>query len=200
MDRFQETQVFQAVAEEQSLNRAAHRLALSAPSVTRAVAALEKRLGTKLFHRTTRGVRLSESGERFLTDCRRILAELEEAEGAAAASQSQARGQLVVTAPVLFGELVVAPLMIEFLEREHGVTIRAVFADRLVSMVEEGVDVAIRIGHLPDSGLAAKRVGHVRRVVCASPGFLATHGRPTHPRELVAARTVASSASALLAD
>lgn len=200
MDRFQEMQVFQAVAEEQSFNRAARRLALSAPSVTRAVAALEQRLGTKLLHRTTRGVRLSEPGERFLADCRRILSDLEDAEGAAASSQSQARGELVVTAPVLFGELVVAPLLLEFLEREPGVTIRAVFADRVVSMVEEGIDVAIRIGHLPDSGLAAKSVGHVRRVVCASPAFLAAHGRPTHPRELASARTVASSSSALLAD
>lgn len=200
MDRFQEMQVFQAVAEERSFNRAARRLALSAPSVTRAVAALEARLGTRLLHRSTRGVRLSEAGERFLGDCRRILEELEAAEGAAASSQQQARGLLVVTAPVRFGELFVAPLMLDYLEREPGVSIRAIFADRVVSMAEEGVDVAIRIGELPDSGLAAKRVGSVRRVVVASPGFLATHGRPTHPRDLATARTVASSASPLLSD
>lgn len=200
MDRFQEMQVFQAVAEELSFNRAARRLALSAPSVTRAVAALEARLGTRLLHRSTRGVRLSEAGQRFLADCRRILAELEEAEGIAASSQDQARGELVVTAPVRFGELFVVPLMIAYLEREAGVSIRAVFADRIVSMVEEGIDVAIRIGALPDSGLAAKRAGQVRRVVCASPEFLAKQGSPVHPRDLATARTVASSASPLLSD
>lgn len=200
MDRFQEMRVFQAVAEERSFNRAAGRLALSAPSVTRAVAALEKRLGTKLLHRTTRGVRITEPGERFLADCRRILAELEEAEGAAAAERSEARGSLTITAPVLFGDLVVTPILVDFLAREPGVTIRAVFADRIVSMVEEGIDVAIRIGHLPDSGLLAKRVGHVRRVVCAAPRFFAEHGRPTHPHDLARLPVVASSSSTLLTE
>lgn len=200
MDRFQEMQVFQAVAEEQSFNRAARRLALSAPSVTRAVAALEKRLGTKLLHRTTRGVRMTEPGDRFLSDCRRILADLEACEGAAATGQSQARGTLSITASVLFGDLVVTPLLVEFLAREPGITIRATFADRIVSMVEEGIDVAIRIGHLPDSGLSAKRVGHVRRVVCASPSLFDRHGRPAHPQDLLRMPIVAPSSSTLLTD
>lgn len=200
MDRFQEMQVFQAVAEEQSFNRAARRLALSAPSVTRAVAALEKRLGAKLLHRTTRGVRLTEPGEHFLGDCRRILADLEVSEGAAAADQSQARGTLSITASVLFGDLVVTPLLVDFLAREPGITIRAIFADRIVSMVDEGIDVAIRIGNLPDSGLSAKRVGHVRRVVCAAPSLLAIHGRPVHPQDLLRLPIVAASSSTLLAD
>lgn len=198
MDRFQEMQVFQAVAEERSFNRAARRLTLSAASVTRAVAGLEKRLGAKLLHRTTRGVGLSEAGDRFLADCRRVLLALEEAEGAAAASQGEARGTLSITAPVLFGDLFVAPLLVDFLAREPGVTIRALFEDRIVSMVDEGIDVAVRIGHLPDSGLSAKRVGQVRQVVCASPALLARQGRPKHPSDLLRAPVVASSTSTLL--
>lgn len=200
MDRFQEMQVFQAVAEERSFNRAARRLSLSAPSVTRAVAALEKRLGAKLLDRSTRGVRITEPGERFLVDCRRILAELEEAEGTAASGQSEARGSLTVTAPVVFGDLIVTPILVDFLDREPGISIRAVFADRIVSMVEEGVDVAIRIGHLPDSGLSAKRVGSVRTVVCAAPRLLEAHGRPTHPRDLDRFPVVSSAASTLLTE
>jgi len=200
LDRFQEMQVFAAVAEEQSFNRAARRLALSAPSVTRAVAGLEQRLSTKLLNRTTRGVRITEAGERFLADCRRILAELEEAEGAAASGQVQTHGNLSVTTPVLFGELFVVPIMLDFLACEPAVTIRAIFADRIVSIAEEGIDVAIRIGSLPDSGLSAKLVGHVRRVICGAPAYLAEHGRPSHPQDLVAAHVVASSASTLLTE
>lgn len=200
MDRFQEMQVFQAVAEERSFSRAARRLALSAPSVTRAVAHLERRLGARLLDRTPRGVRVTEAGERFLADCRRILVELEEAEAVAASDQAVARGLLGVTSPVLFGELVVTPILVDFLTREPGVSIRAVYADRVVPLIEEGIDVAIRIGPLPDSGLVAKRVGRVRRVVCGSPAFFATHGRPAHPEDLVRFPIVASSASAFLTD
>ncbi len=200
MDRFQEMQVFQTVAEEHSFARAASRLALSAPSVTRAVAALEERLGTKLLQRSTRGVRITETGERFLADCRRILAELEAAEGSASDAQASNRGTLVITAPVLFGDLVLTPILAEFLAREPGIAIRAVFADRIVSMVEEGIDVAIRIGHLPDSGLLAKRVGEVRRVVCAAPSLLDRLGRPEHPHDLARMPIVASAASSLLTE
>jgi DNA-binding transcriptional LysR family regulator len=198
LDRFQEMQVFQAVAEELSFNRAARRLTLSAASVTRAVAGLEKRLGAKLLHRTTRGVRLSEAGDRFLADCRQLLLALEEAEAAAAASEAETRGTLSITASVLFGELFVTPLIVDFLAREPRVTIRALFEDRIVSMVDEGIDVAVRIGRLPDSGLSAKRVGQVRQIVCASPDHLARHGRPAHPRDLLRAPVIASSTSTLL--
>lgn len=200
MDRFQEMQVFQAVAEEKSFNRAAQRMRLSAPSVTRAVAALEKRLGTRLLVRTTRGVRPTESGERFLADCRRILGELEEAEASAATSQSQARGTLSITAPVLFGDLFVTPILVDFLEREPGISIRAVFADRIIAMADEGIDVAIRIGELPDSGLSAKRVGRVRRVVCAAPSLIARRGRPASPHALADWPIVVSASSALLTE
>jgi DNA-binding transcriptional LysR family regulator len=193
MDRFQEMQVFAAVAQEQGFSAAARRLGMSAASVTRAVAALEKRIGTLLLTRTTRSVHLSEAGQRYLEDCRRILAEVQEAEDSAAGSHAQPRGQLTITAPVLFGELFVTPLMVGYLNQFPEVTINGLLVDRVVSMVEEGIDVAVRIGDLPDSNQHAIRVGEVRRVICASPDYLKTHGRPRHPDELTGAPVVATS-------
>ncbi len=189
MDRFQEMQVFVAVAKEQGFSAAARGLGLSAASVTRAVAALEKRIGTQLLTRTTRSVYLSEAGQRYLEDCRKILVEVQEAEDSAAGSHIHPRGQLTITAPVLFGELFVTPLMVNYLTQFPEVCINALLVDRVVSVVEEGVDVAIRIGELPDSNQHAIRVGEVRRVICASPQFLASHGRP-----LVQAPIIATSA------
>ena len=194
MDRFQEMQVFAAVAKEQGFSAAARLLGMSAASVTRAVAALEKRIGTQLLTRTTRSVYLSEAGQRFLEDCRRILAEVQEAEDSAAGSHAQPRGQLTITAPVLFGDLFVMPIMVGYLTQFPDVSINALLVDRVVSMVEEGVDVAVRIGELPDSNQHAIRVGEVRRVICASPQFLTAHGRPRHPAELSAAPIIATSA------
>jgi DNA-binding transcriptional LysR family regulator len=194
MDRFQEMQVFAAVVQDQGFSAAARRLGLSAASVTRAVAALEKRIGTQLLTRTTRSVYLSEAGQRYLEDCRRILAEVQEAEDSAAGSHIHPRGQLTITAPVLFGELFVTPLMVSYLTQFPEVCINALLVDRVVSVVEEGVDVAIRIGELPDSNQHAIRVGEVRRVICASPQYLATHGRPVHPQELAQAPIIATSA------
>ncbi|MEX5683854.1 MULTISPECIES: LysR family transcriptional regulator [Pseudomonas] len=194
MDRFQEMQVFAAVAQDQGFSAAARRLGMSAASVTRAVAALEKRIGTLLLTRTTRSVHLSEAGQRYLEDCRRILAEVQEAEDSAAGSHAQPRGQLTITAPVLFGELFVTPVMVEYLTRFPEVSINGLLVDRVVSMVEEGVDVAVRIGELPDSHQHAIRVGEVRRVICGSPGFLMAQGRPQHPRDLAQAPVIATSA------
>ncbi|RON38795.1 LysR family transcriptional regulator [Pseudomonas frederiksbergensis] len=193
MDRFQEMQVFAAVAQEQSFSAAARRLGMSAASVTRAVAALEKRIGTLLLTRTTRSVHLSEAGQRYLEDCRRILAEVQEAEDSAAGSHAQPRGQLTITAPVLFGDLFVTPLMVSYLNQFPEVTINGLLVDRVVSMVEEGIDVAVRIGELPDSNQHAIRVGEVRRVICASPAYLNAHGRPRHPEALAGAPVVATS-------
>jgi DNA-binding transcriptional LysR family regulator len=167
MDRFQEMQVFAAVSQEQGFSAAARRLGMSAASVTRAVAALETRIGTSLLTRTTRSVHLSEAGQRYLEDCRRILAEVQEAEDSAAGSHAQPRGQLTVTAPVLFGDLFVTPIMVAYLNRFPEVSVNALLVDRIVSMVEEGVDVAVRIGELADSNQHAIRVGEVRRVICA---------------------------------
>jgi len=176
--------VFVAVAEERSFARAARRLMLSAPAATRAVSALEQRIGVKLLLRTTRAVRLTEPGARFLADSKRILSQLEEAEGLALGSQTEPRGQLAVTAPLMFGRMHVAPLVLEFLTAHPDVTARTLFVDSVVDLMDEGLDVAIRIGKLQDSNLRAVRVGFVRRIVCAAPGYLHTHGTPQTPSDL----------------
>lgn len=193
MDRFQEMQVFVCVAQEQGFAAAARRLNLSAASVTRAVAALEQRIGTQLLVRTTRNVHLSEAGQRYLEDCRRILAEVQDAEASAAGIHAQPRGQLSLTAPVLFGELFVTPLLVRYLQRYPQVSVNALLVDRMANMVDEGIDVAVRIGELPDSGQHSIRVGEVRRVICASAAFLANHGRPQRPEDLRQAPVIAPS-------
>jgi DNA-binding transcriptional LysR family regulator len=200
MDRFQEMQIFLAVAEEQGFAAAARRLKISPPSVTRAIAAMEARIGTQLLSRTTRSLHLSEAGQRYLDDCRRILAELTEAEEAAAGSFSIPWGHLTVTAPVLFGELFVAPILGEYLDQFAQVSINALLVDRVVNMTDEGVDVAVRIGHLQETGQQAIKVGEVRRVVCAAPAYLERHGRPLHPGQLREAKIVTSSSSQLVSE
>lgn len=186
-------QVFVAVADEGGFARAGRRLSLSPPAVTRAIGSLELRLGAPLFHRTTRRVRLTEAGTRFLADCRRILAELEAAEAAAAGEHAELRGQIGVTASVVFGRMHVAPLLFDFLARHPRVTARTLFVDRIVDLIDEGLDIAVRIAHLPDSALHAVPVGSVRRVVCASPAFLAAHGEPRAPAELARFSAIAFS-------
>ena len=184
MDRLQTMSVFVSVAEEGGFAPAARRLSLSPPSVTRAVAELEGRLGARLFTRTTRAVRLTEAGARYLADCRRILAEVEEADRHAAGLHGAPRGLVRLSASVLFGRLLVAPLLSELLDRHPGLAVSAVFVDRVVQLMEEGIDIAVRIAELPDSALSAVRVGSVRRVLCASPGYLEARGRPGAPAEL----------------
>jgi DNA-binding transcriptional LysR family regulator len=200
MDRFQEMKVLLAVAEADSFAAGAKLLGMSAPSVTRVIAGLENRLGTLLLARSTRSLRLTEAGRRYVEDCRRILQDLEEAEELATGSSIRARGNLTVTASVMFGELFLIPLMTEYLVLHPEVVINALLVDRVVNMLDEGVDVAIRIGQLPDNGLQAIRVGQIRPVVCAAPGFLDRVGRPTAPEEVLAAPVVMSSASGLLTD
>lgn len=184
MDRLDSMRIFVAVAEAGGFAPAARRLALSPPAVTRAVAAVEERIGARLLHRTTRVVRLTEAGTRFLEDCRRILAEVEEAEAAAAGLHAEPRGPVAVTAPVLFGRLHVAPVLFRVAGRYPRLVVRSFFIDRIVHLAEEGYDVAVRIAELPDSGLSAVRVGTVRRIVCASPAYLAAHGTPRSPADL----------------
>jgi DNA-binding transcriptional LysR family regulator len=176
--------VFIAVAEGQGFAAAARLLRMSAPAVTRAVAALERHLGARLLHRTTRTVRTTEAGERFLQDAKRILAELEEAEASARGAHVQPQGELAITAPVMFGRLHVTPVLLDFLAQHPLVRARVLFVDRVVNLMEEGFDVAVRIAHLPDSSLTAVRVGQVRRLVVASPEYLARHGEPLSPEEL----------------
>ena len=194
MDRLQLMTVFVAVAEEQSFAGGARRLNMSPPAVTRAIAALEDRLGIKLLTRTTRYVRVTDAGQRYLEDARRIINEVDEADEAAAGINAEPRGQLAVTAPVLFGKLFVLPGIVDYLQRYPDMEISAVFLDRIVNLLEEGFDVGIRIGELPDSSMKAIRVGSIRRVVCASPAYLAKHGAPEKPSDLANHLVVAASA------
>jgi DNA-binding transcriptional LysR family regulator len=191
MDRFDSMRAFVAVADAASFAAAARQLGQSPPAITRAVAALEERIGARLLHRTTRSVRLTEAGQRYLGDARRILAEMDEAEASAAGAHAAPRGQLGVTASVMFGRMYVAPILLDFLARYPEVTARMLLADRVVDLMEENLEVAIRIAHLEDSSLTAVRVGEVRRVICAAPAFLKQHGRPKKPADLAGAKLVA---------
>lgn len=194
MDRFHQIQVYVAVAEEQGFAAAARRLQLSPPAVTRAVAALEKTLGVKLLNRTTRYVRATEAGQRYLEDARQILARLESADEAAAGISAEPRGHLAVTAPVLFGRKFVMPGIVDYLQRYPEMEVDAVFLDRVVNLLEEGMDVGVRIGDLPDSSMRALRVGTVRSVVVAAPEYLARYGVPQTPHDLLQHSTIVSSA------
>lgn len=185
--------VFVAVAEEQSFAGGARKLGMSPPAVTRAIASLEERLKVRLFTRTTRYVRVTEAGQRYLEDARRIINDVDEADDAVAGINGEPKGHLAVTAPVLFGKLFVIPGIVDYLQRYPGMEVSAVFLDRIVNMLEEGLDVGIRIGELPDSSMKAIRVGRVRRVVCASSNYLAKHGMPEKPADLADHLIVAAS-------
>lgn len=184
MDRLHLMSVFVAVAEAESFAGGARKLAMSPPAVTRAIAALEERLGVKLLTRTTRYVRVTEAGQRYLDDARRVIAAADEADEAAVGINAEPRGHLTITAPVLFGRMYVMPGITDYLQRYPDTTVSAMFLDRVVNMLEEGIDVGIRIGELADSSYKALRVGHVRRVICASPAYLAQHGIPQQPEDL----------------
>ena len=193
MDRYHLMNVFVAVAEMEGFAAAARRLDMSPPAVTRAVSALEDRLGVRLLTRTTRMVRVTEAGARYLEDARRIMADFDEADAAAAGSNATPRGLLAVTAPVLFGKLYVMPVVTEYQTLFAQTTVSALFVDRVVNMVDEGIDVGIRIGVLPDSSLRAIRVGRVRRVVVGAPAYLAQFGAPKAPEDLQQHRLIAAS-------
>ena len=193
MDQVHLMNVFVAVGEEESFAAAARRLDLSPAAITRAVSALEEQLGVKLLLRTTRNVRMTEAGRRYMDDSRNILASIAEANEAAAGVNSAPKGNLSVTASVLFGKSFIMPCIVRFLERYPEVEVSAYFLDRVVNLVDEGIDVAVRIGHLPDSSLKALRVGQVRRVLCASPEYLARNGVPQHPADLLRHTIIAAS-------
>jgi len=176
MDRSEDWRVFVQVATHKSFAQAARTLGRSPQAITRAVAALETRLGTRLLHRTTRSVALSHDGERYLERARRLVAELDALESPDA--QAELRGALTITAPVLFGQQHVVPIVTGFLARHPAVTARLSLLDRVVSLADEGVDLAVRIGEPPDSALLARKLGHVRVVLAASPAYLAEAGTP----------------------
>jgi len=177
-------QAFVAVAEEEGFAPAARRLGVSPPVVTRSIAALEEHLGARLLERTTRKVRVTEAGARYLGDCKRLLAEVEDVEAAVAGEHTKPRGLLSITASVMFGRLFVAPLLIDFLAKHPQVTARALLVDQVVDLIDEGMDVAVRIAKLSDSTLTSTKVGAVRRVTCAAPSYLKKFGTPKTPRDL----------------
>jgi DNA-binding transcriptional LysR family regulator len=200
MDRLAAMKAFVAVADAHGFAPAASKLALSPSVVTRLVAGLEHRLGIRLLQRTTRSVTLTDAGTRYLVRARRILADVEEAEESALAERGLPTGRLVVTAPMMFGRLHVSPLMCRYLAAHPHVIGELSLSDRNANLVEDGIDVAVRIGQLPDSSLVARKAGSTRRVVVASPKYLARHGIPVTPAELASHRTIQFTALAPFTD
>ncbi|HTJ91410.1 MAG TPA: LysR substrate-binding domain-containing protein, partial [Acidocella sp.] len=184
MDKLSAVKVLIAAVDAGSLTGAAGRLGRSAAAITRTIAFLEEELGVVLLHRTTRSIRLSEAGERYVAACRRILADLEEADLMAAGAQATPRGLLTVTAPVMFGTRILRPVVDEFLRAYPDVQIRYLLLDRQVRLTDEGIDVALRIAPLPDSSLIAIKVGEIRRVVAASPQYLENRPMVRGPEDL----------------
>jgi DNA-binding transcriptional LysR family regulator len=185
MDKFNLINIFLAVVDTNSFAGAARKLSISPPAVTRAINDLENHLDVRLLTRTTRIVNVTDVGARYAEDCRRIINELEEADASVNGAHTAPRGRLTVTAPVLFGAKFVTPIVTEYLQRHAAVSAACLFLDRVVNLMEEGVDVAVRIGELPDSSMQAIRVGQVRRVICAAPAYLKLHGVPKTPEDLV---------------
>jgi DNA-binding transcriptional LysR family regulator len=196
MDRIDAMQAFVAVADLRGFAPAARKLGLSPSGVTRLVAALEDRLGARLLQRTTRSVTLTDVGARYLERIRRILTDIEEAEASVEGERTRPSGRLVVSAPVGFGRLHVSPLMSAYLTRFPEVSGELRLADRMINLVEDGADLAVRIGHLADSSLVARHVGEMRRVVVASPAYLKQRGEPETPDAIAAHATIQFDASA----
>ncbi|VVD86293.1 LysR family transcriptional regulator [Pandoraea eparura] len=192
MDKLRAMQTFVAIVDQGSLSAAARVLDSSLPAVVRTLAALETSLDVRLLNRTTRRIALTEEGRTYLDTCRQILGELQEAEARLAARHEAPSGTLVVTAPVLFGQLHVAPALYRFLRAYPAVKCRLLLNDRVVNLWEEGIDVGIRISPLDDSTLVAQSLGAIRRVVVASPACLAEQGEVTHPRELAGKNCIRS--------
>ncbi len=184
MDSLSGMAVFARVVEERSFTAAAHQLGLSKAAVSKQVTRLEERLGARLLNRTTRRLNLTEIGAAFYQRCVRILAEAEEAELAVTRLHATPRGTLRVDAPLSFGVRYIAPALPEFMRRYPELRVDLTLTDRFVDLIEEGYDLAIRIAHLPDSSLIARKLGESRRIVCATPDYWAEHGRPAAPADL----------------
>lgn len=186
MNKLNAMATFACIVDKGSLTAAADALETSLPTVVRTLAALERELGVRLLNRTTRRLHLTDEGAQYLDHCRTILSAVQDFELGLTSSQAQPRGRLSVTASVLFGRRYIAPLAADFIRRYPEVTANLLFVDRVVNVIEEGVDVAIRIGYLRDSSLVGIRVGAVRRVICASPLYLQRHGVPQKPTDITA--------------
>jgi DNA-binding transcriptional LysR family regulator len=191
MDRLDAMKVFVTAVDEGSLAAAGRKLGRSPAAVSRAIAFLEKRIGTELLHRTTRSIKLSEEGERYVAACRRVLSELEEADIIAAGERAVPRGTLTLTAPEFSGEMIFRPILESFLDAYPTVSARLLLLDRPLNLVEEGIDIALRVGNLADSSMVATRVGEVRRVLVAAPKYLRKHPRITEPSDLAKHQIIA---------
>src|SRR3984957_1338157 len=196
MDRIDAMQALVAVADLRGFAPAARKLGLSPSAVTRLIAALEDRVGARLLQRTTRSVTLTDAGARYLERIRRILADVEEAEGAVEGERTRPSGRLAVSAPIGFGRLHVSPVMSAYLKRYPEVSGELRLSDRMINLVEDGVDLAVRIGHLSDSSLVARHVGEMRRIVVASKGYLKQHGEPKTPEAIASRETIQFGATA----
>lgn len=190
MDKLKAMQAFIHIAEQGSLTAAAQVMESSLPAMVRTLAGFEAQLGVRLFNRTTRRISLTEEGRRHLESCRQLLAALADAESALSADAAEPAGQLTITAPMLFGQMHVAPAVTRFVQQHEKMRCSMVLLDRVVNLLEEGIDVGIRIGEPEDSSLVAQQVGQIRRLVVASPAWLRRHGVPKHPKDLLKANCV----------
>jgi DNA-binding transcriptional LysR family regulator len=190
MDRLEAMSLLVAVAEAGSLSAAGRKLGVPLPTVSRKISDLETHLNTRLLTRSTRKLALTDSGAAYVAAARRILAEVREAERAASGEHAAPRGDLVITAPVVFGRLHVLPVIADFLTQWPEINVRLVLADRNLHLIDDHIDIAVRIGALADSALVSTRVGAVRNVVCGSPAYFAAHGAPKRPEDLSALSAV----------
>ncbi len=184
MDRLDSMSILREAVDAGSLSAAGRRLGVPLATVSRKVSDLEKHLGTRLLNRSTRQLTLTDAGRSFVAACRRILEDVAEAERAASGEYSAPKGELNLSAPIVFGRLHVLPVVLAFLKTYPEIDIRLMLTDRVVDLQEDHIDAAIRIGELPDSSMIATRVGTIRRVLCGSPAYFAEHGTPRHPGEL----------------
>lgn len=184
MDRFESMTVFLAVVDAGSLSAAGRKLGMPLATVSRKVSELEAHLKARLLSRSTRQLKLTDAGREYVVACKRILDDVDITERTASGEYLTPRGHLTITAPMVFGRLHVLPVITEFLQTYADIDVRLVLGDRIVGLLEDHIDLAVRIGELPDSSLSATRVGAVRRVVCGSPGYFAAHGTPKLPRDL----------------
>ena len=184
VDRLEAMSILLMVSEAGSFSAASRRLGVPLATVSRKVTDLEEHLKTRLINRSSRKLTLTDAGHSYVAACRRILEDVDEAERAASGEYRLPKGDLVITAPIVFGRLHVLPVAVEFLKAYPAIDIRLVLADRVIDLLEDRVDIAVRIGALPDSSLVARRVGEIRRVVCASPAYLAVRGVPVSPEAL----------------
>src|SRR5262245_36718656 len=190
MDRLESMFVFVAVAGAGSFSAAGRQLRMPLPTVSRKVADLESHLKAKLFVRSTRKLTLTDTGQSYLLACKRVLEQVAEAERGASGQYNAPQGELVMTAPIVFGRLHVLPVVNEFLKTHPRVDVRLVLADRALNLIDDHLDLAVRIGWLPDSSLIATQIGRIRNVVCVSPAYLKEHRVPRSPKDLTAAACV----------